>query len=119
MKLDSVGGPYPKLLSHLHHTSHDNLLFNAIVLVGWHCLLRLGKLINRIRTIFPSNDIAGHSLRSGGTTALALTGTPLHKIQSAGCWSSDAFLIYLRKNPLLIQGLLTGCSAFDAQQTDH
>ncbi len=29
-----------------HLPSHDNLLFNAIVLVGWHCLLRLGKLID-------------------------------------------------------------------------
>ena len=197
-----------------HRTSHDDLLFNAIILVGWHCLLRLGELvdsdnanlrdyrksmgrisvkfednprprvslflpmhkadrffegstvlfekrlsildpvhffriyldsrdkryphlpelwlcsdgrvptqswfINRIRAIFPSNEIAGHSLRSGGATALALTGTPLHQIQSAGRWSSDAFLIYLRKNPLLIQGSLTGRSAFDTQQqNDH
>ena len=75
--------------------------------------------INRIRSLFLSNDIAGHSLRSGGATALALTGTPLHRIQSAGHWSSDAFLIYLQKNPLLIQGTLTGRSAFDAQQNDH
>ena len=29
-----------------HHASHDDLLFNAIVLVGWHCLLRLGKLVD-------------------------------------------------------------------------
>ncbi len=75
--------------------------------------------INRIRTLFPSNDIAGHSLRSGGATGLALAGTPLHQIQSTGRWSSGAFLIYLRKNPLLIQGSLAGRSAFDTQQTDH
>src|SRR5258708_33709767 len=29
-----------------HHTTHDNLLFNAIVLVGWHGLLRLGELVD-------------------------------------------------------------------------
>ncbi|SRR5258708_6206861 len=164
---------------------HDDLLFLAIVLVGWHCLLRLGELvdpnatrlrdyighllvkfhdhphvslflpmhkadrffegsnvifekrascidpmhffkiylssrdqffphlpelwlrrngrvpirswfINRIRIVFPFNEIAAHSLGAGGATALALAGTPLQQIQNIGRWSSDAFLIYLR-----------------------
>ena len=196
-----------------HQPRHDDLLFLAIVLVGWHCLMRLGELVDndtvslrdfrktiarlsvkfhpdprphcsfflpmhkadrlfegstvvfekrssdldplrffnlylqsrdplfphlpqlwlrasgtvptrswfmaRIRSIFPSNDVAGHSLRAGGATALALAGTPLHQIQSIGRWSSDTFLIYLRKNPILIQGFLAGGSAFDAQQRNH
>src|SRR5258708_38777198 len=75
--------------------------------------------INQIRLLFPSTNITGHSLHSGGTTVLALSGTPLHCIQSASRWSSDAFLIYLRKNPRLIQGSLLGRSAFDSQQNDH
>ena len=29
-----------------HCPSHDDLLFNAIILVGWHCLLRLGELVD-------------------------------------------------------------------------
>ena len=29
-----------------HLPSHDDLLFNTIMLVGWHCLLRLGELVN-------------------------------------------------------------------------
>ena len=66
-----------------------------------------------------SNEIAGHSLWSGGATVLTLAGTPLHQIQGASQWSSDAFLIYLWKNLLLIQGSLTGCSTFDGQQNDH
>ncbi len=172
-----------------HLPSHDNLLFNAIVLVGWHCLLRLGKLIdhdsanlflpmhkanrffegstvifkkwlstlnpvhffkiylhscnshyphlpqlwlhsnshvptqswfiNHICCLFPSNEIAGHSLWSGGATVLTLAGTLLHQIQGTSWWSSNAFLIYLWKNPLLIQGSLTGHSAFNGQQNDH
>ena len=196
-----------------HAATHNDLLFLAIVLVGWHCLLRLGELvdpdvthlqdfrksighlsvkfhdsphphvslflpmhkadwffegstiiferrtsgidpmhffkiylsscdqlfphlpelwlcknrhvpthswfINHIHAIFPSNEIAGHSLCAGGATALALAGTPLQQIQNIGCWSSDAFLIYLQKNPLLIQGSLAGRSAFNAQQNDH
>ncbi len=69
--------------------------------------------MNRINTIFPSNEVTGHSLHSGGATTLALTGTPLNQIQSIGQWSSDAFLIYLCKNPLLIQGSLAGHSTFD------
>src|SRR5260221_2355842 len=38
------------ICSTLHHTSHDDLLFNAIVLMGWHCLLRLGELIDHNST---------------------------------------------------------------------
>ena len=29
-----------------HTTSHDDLLFLAIMLMGWHCLLRLGELVD-------------------------------------------------------------------------
>src|SRR5258708_248404 len=29
-----------------HHASHNDLLFNTIVLIGWHCLLRLGELVD-------------------------------------------------------------------------
>src|SRR5258708_31061976 len=196
-----------------HHASHNDLLFMAITLIGWHCLLHLGELVyhdstslhdfcqsincfsvkfidlphphvsfflpmhkadwffkgstmifekcssslypvhffkvylnshnshfphlpqlwlrsnrsvptsswfmNCICTVFPSKDIARHSLWSGGTTALALAGTPLNQIQNIGCWSLDVFLIYLHKNPILIHGSLAGQSAFDTQQTDH
>src|SRR5258705_59557 len=72
------------------------------------CVPTHSWFISHIHAIFPSNDIAGHSLHSGGATALTLADTPLHQIQSAGHWSSDAFLIYLHKNLLLIQGSLTG-----------
>src|SRR5258708_15452471 len=33
-----------------HRATHDDLLFLAIVLVGWHCLLRLGKLVDHDST---------------------------------------------------------------------
>jgi hypothetical protein len=62
--------------------------------------------LHRLRRLFPG-DIGGHSLRSGGATALAETGTPPHLIQAAGRWSSDAFQIYIRKHPLLLAALLT------------
>ncbi|THH05031.1 hypothetical protein EW146_g10010 [Bondarzewia mesenterica] len=46
--------------------------------------------IRRLREHFPA-DIAGHSLRSGGATALAEDGVAPEFIQRAGRWSSDAF----------------------------
>jgi hypothetical protein len=54
---------------------------------------------------FPTT-IAGHSLRAGGATALALAGFPNDRIQAAGRWSSSTFLSYIRKNPFLLQALL-------------
>src|SRR5260221_6547406 len=33
-----------------HCASHDDLLFMAITLVGWHCLLCLGELVNHDST---------------------------------------------------------------------
>ena len=69
--------------------------------------------ILRLCNIFPNDNIAGHSLRSGGATALAIAGTPLDRIQMIGHWSSEAFLIYLHQNPILLQGDLLGVSPFD------
>jgi len=61
--------------------------------------------INRLR-IFFTDDVAGQSLRAGGATLLAEMGAPPSIIQAAGRWSSEAFRIYVRKNPVLIQAML-------------
>lgn len=61
--------------------------------------------INRLRLFF-DNTISGQSMRAGGATALAEHGVPPHIIQACGRWASDAFLIYIRKNPTLLQGFL-------------
>jgi hypothetical protein len=63
--------------------------------------------IHQLRAFFPS-DIAGQSLRAGGTTMLADLGVSSHIIQAAGCWSSEAFRIYIRKNPFLLHNLIFG-----------
>lgn len=57
--------------------------------------------ITRLHQHFPSN-VAGHSLRSGGATALAQAGVPMHVIQAVGRWSSEAFQLYIRTHPLLL-----------------
>ena len=63
--------------------------------------------ISRLRHFFPK-AIAGQSMRAGGATALAECGTAPTLIQAAGRWSSDTFNRYVRKNPFLLEALLSG-----------
>jgi len=65
--------------------------------------------IQQLRTFFPSN-IAGQSMRAGGATTLAEAGVPAEQIQAIGRWASDAWKIYIRKNPVLITALRFGGS---------
>lgn len=61
--------------------------------------------MSRMKRYF-SSDVSGQSMRTGGATSLAEHGVPPSLIQFIGHWSSDAFLIYIRKNLVLIQALL-------------
>ena len=61
--------------------------------------------ITRLRLFF-QDDISGHSMRAGGATSLAEHGVSPAIIQASGRWASDAFLVYIRKNPTLLQGFL-------------
>ena len=61
--------------------------------------------IHRLRLFFES-DVAGQSMRAGGATALAEHGVSPAIIQASGRWASEAFLVYIRKNPTLLQGFL-------------
>src|SRR5882724_6749465 len=58
------------------------------------------------------HEVGGHSLGSGGTTALALAGISDDAIQSMGRWASDTFRIYIRKHPVLLHALIHNKSAF-------
>lgn len=66
-----------------------------------------GWFITRLKQYFP-HDVAGQSLRAGGATSLAEAGVPPNVIQAIGRWASDAFQIYIRKNPVLLQAMLFG-----------
>ena len=61
--------------------------------------------VSRLRRYF-DRDVAGQSMRAGGATSLAENGIPPSLIQLIGRWTSDAFFIYIRKSPVLIQALL-------------
>lgn len=50
---------------------------------------------------FFSSEKSGHSMRSGGASALARAGFPLDHIQDVGRWSSEAFKTYVRDHPLM------------------
>jgi hypothetical protein len=61
--------------------------------------------MRRLQKHFPS-DVGGHLMHAGGVTALAEAGLPPHIIQAIGCWSSEAFTIYIRQHPVLLTALL-------------
>jgi hypothetical protein len=61
--------------------------------------------ISRICRYF-EKDVASQSMHAGGATSLAEHGVPPSLIQLIGRWSSEAFFIYIRKSPVLIQALL-------------
>lgn len=57
--------------------------------------------LNCLHTFFNDN-VAGHSLRSRGATALAQMGVSLDIIQAMGRWSGDAFRSYIRLHPMIL-----------------
>ncbi|KAL4252527.1 hypothetical protein AB1N83_014297 [Pleurotus pulmonarius] len=63
--------------------------------------------LTHLRTHLPST-FAGQSMRSGGATFLAASGVPDDRIQAVGRWTSEAYKIYIRKNPVVLQALLHG-----------
>ena len=46
---------------------------------------------------FDPTDIGTHSIRSGAAMAMYLDEVPVYTIMLIGRWSSDAFLLYIRK----------------------
>lgn len=65
--------------------------------------------MKRLRSFFPT-DISGHSMHAGGATSLAAAGVPPAMIQAIGRWSSDAWLAYIRKHPVVL-----GAALFDGR----
>jgi hypothetical protein len=103
----------PSLLHFTRYlSSHDALfpLVSPLWLTSTGTVPTRSFFIWRLRAFFPS-DITGQSLCAGGATMLADLGVSPHIIQAAGRWSSEAFRIYVRKNPFLLQNLIFGHSS--------
>ena len=104
----------PLMILRQYLDSHDRLH-------KWHPLLWLCEsgtplswswYIQHLRKHF-SHEYAGHSLRSGRATTLALANISADWIHLAGWWSSDTFQIYIRKNLVLLNAIISGSAAFN------
>ena len=63
-------------------------------------LPRLRAIVEKIgktKLGFSKDDIGMHSVRSGGTMAMFLSGVPTIIIMRIGRWSSESFLEYIRE----------------------
>lgn len=61
--------------------------------------------VTRLKSLLPPG-IGGASPRSGGADYLASMGADPSLIQAAGRWASEAYKVYLRTHPVLVQHLL-------------
>ena len=103
----------PSLFHFIRYLSSRDALFplaSPLWLTSTGAVPTRSFFIHRLRAFFPS-DVAGQSLRAGGATMLADLGVSPSNIQAAGRWSSEAFRIYVRKNPFLLQNLIFGHSS--------
>ena len=106
-KLGTPTDPYAPFLTYLE--SRDALfpLHPELWLTSQGTVPTRHWFLSRLRVLFP-REYAGHSIRSGGATSLAEAGVELSIIQAIGRWSSPAFRIYIRKNPVVLHALLFG-----------
>ena len=97
--------PLSTFRTYLHSCDHHFPLSSPLWLTSKGTVPTRFFFMSRMKRFFES-DVGGQSMRAGGATSLAEHGVPPSLIQFIGRWSSDAFLIYIRKNPVLIQALL-------------
>ncbi|KAJ8487654.1 hypothetical protein ONZ51_g4029 [Trametes cubensis] len=115
----SAAGPDPVAAFRAYLTSRDHLfpLRAELWLRADGQVPTRSWFMQRLWRIFP-RDIAGHSMRAGGATSLAAAGILPATIQALGRWSSDAWLVYIRKHPALLSAMLTdGRSLHDGTNT--
>jgi len=78
-----------------YHSDNSKVLFTGTGLLK---RLRLATTaIGPDELGFSAKQIGLHSARSGAAMAMYLAGIPVFTIMLLGCWSSDAFLHYIRK----------------------
>ena len=103
--LCSALNPCPLFSQYL--SSHDRLFpaSSPLWLTSSGCVPSRSFFLSRFRLFF-QKGFAGASLRSGGATLLAMQGTPAPVIRAMGRWSSDAWEVYIRTHPSVLQALL-------------
>ena len=90
-----------------HLTSCDVCHLAQSLLWLWDdgSILMCSWFLSHLHTHLPAFFV-GHSLCFGGATFFTSMEWPDNWIQACGQWSSDAFKIYIQKNPVLLQALL-------------
>ena len=106
-RLTTPTDPYRPFLTYLNSRDKRYPLHPELWLTSRGSVPTRHWFLSCLRRFFP-NEVAGRSIRSGGATSLAEAGADLATIQAIGRWSSDAFRIYIRKNPVLILAILFG-----------
>jgi hypothetical protein len=106
-KIATPSDPYQPFLTYLKSRDHLFPLHPELWLTSRGTVPTRHWFLSHLRSYFPC-DYAGHSMRSGGATSLAEAGVNVSTIQAAGRWSSSAFQIYIRKNPIILHALLFG-----------
>lgn len=97
--------PYAYFLAYLRLRDERFPFHSALWITSTGEIPTRGFFIKYLRRFFDKH-ISGHSMRAGGATFLAEKGVAPHLIQAAGRWSSDAWQLYVRKNPMLMESLL-------------
>ncbi|KAI0822599.1 hypothetical protein BC628DRAFT_1412127 [Trametes gibbosa] len=116
-------------------SAFDDSLFSTLLLTGFYVLLRLGELVwpdnNALQsyrkltmraTVKVSTSTYEFLLPAhkadADPTSLAAAGVPPATIQALSRWSSDAWLVYIRKHPTLLSAMICdGRSLHDGAAT--
>ena len=72
------------------------------------------KWINLAASELGIEPLKGHSIRISVTLEYLLRGVPFDVIKSIGCWSSEAFLLYLRQHAVIIAPYIQGTPIMEA-----
>lgn len=70
------------------------------------------KCINNAAVSLGMESLQGHGLRIGATLEYLLRGLSFETVKAIGRWSSDAFLLYLRKHAVILAPYLQGKPVF-------
>lgn len=70
------------------------------------------KCINTAAASLGMDSLQGHGLRIGATLEYLLRGLSFETVKAIGRWSSDAFILYLRKHAVILAPYLQGQPVF-------
>ncbi|EKM60529.1 uncharacterized protein PHACADRAFT_82064 [Phanerochaete carnosa HHB-10118-sp] len=114
-------GIVPSAIFNKYLSSHNSLFSMQPMLWLTECgqVPTCRWLLSCLHDVIPDSDIMGHSLCAGGVTFFASIGWPDDCIQALGCWSSQAFWIYIPTHPIVMQALPHCCNPVYGISSHH